>query len=107
MLFFLEGTPTANNAIKVKLNSDPPVPSLGQDMTVMGWGDTDPRHDDPETDDVLEFYTPSEVLLNIDVGCLSNEECGSMWDGGLFWFWRVDITDSMDVCQKVEWSRRL
>ncbi len=27
-----------------------------------------------------------------------------MWDGGLFWFWRVDITDSMDVCQEVEWA---
>jgi secreted trypsin-like serine protease len=43
-LIFLEGTPTADNAVLVRLNSDPLVLSLGQDiMTVMGWGDTDPR----------------------------------------------------------------
>ena len=103
MLVFLEGTPTADNVIQVKLNSDSLVPSLGQDMTVMGWGDTDPRHDILT---VGEFSTPSEVLLNIDVGYLSNEECGSMWDGGFLgfggdfqWFWEVDITDSM-MCAK-------
>ena len=86
-LIFLEGTPTADNVILVRLNSDPLVPSLGQDMTVLGWGDTDPQHDIPETADFTEFNTPSEVLLNIDVGYLSDEECGTIWGGG--------ITDSM------------
>ena len=56
-------------------------------MTVLGWGDTDPQHDIPETADVSEFNTPSEVLRNIDVGYLSDEECGTIWGGG--------ITDSM------------
>ncbi len=41
MLVFLEGTPSTDNIISVKLNSDPSVPSLGRDMTVMGWGVTD------------------------------------------------------------------
>jgi hypothetical protein len=68
MLVFLEGTPTADNVIQVRLNSDPTVPSLGRDMTVMGWGDTDPRHDILT---VGEFRTSSEVLLNIDAGYLS------------------------------------
>ncbi len=56
MLIILEGTPTADNAITVELNFDPSVPSLGQDMTLMGWGDTDPRHDNPDTSDANEFY---------------------------------------------------
>lgn len=68
MLVFLEGTPTANNIITVKLNSDPSFPNAGQDMTVMGWGDTDPR-------DGLDFQTPSNVLMNVDVAYISNEEC--------------------------------
>jgi hypothetical protein len=59
MLVFLGGTPSTDNIITIKLNSDSSGPSAGQDMTVMGWGDTDPRHDKPETGDVNEFYTPS------------------------------------------------
>jgi trypsin len=82
MLVFLGGTPTTdNNITTIKLNSNPSVPSVGQDMTVMGWGDTDPRHDEInfETGDFTEFYTPSEDLLNIEVGYLSNEECEAIW----------------------------
>jgi len=63
MLIFLEGTPTAENVITVKLSSDPKVPSLGQDMTVMGcWGTTDTA-------------TESDILMNVDVGYIPNEEC--------------------------------
>ena len=89
MLVFLEGTPTAEDVITVKLNSDPSVPSVtgeiaSQDMTVMGWGETDPVMND-------DFATSSDVLLNIDVGYLSSAACGSIWDGG--------ITDGM-MCAK-------
>jgi trypsin len=100
MHVFLEGTPIADNVIQVKLNSDPLVPSLVQDMTVMGWGDTDPRHDNILTVD--EFSMPSEVLLTIDVRAFSPtrnaEPCG-MVDYSLFWFWGHDTTDSM-LCAK-------
>ncbi len=71
----------------------------------MGWGDTDPRPDDPEGD-FVEFGTPSDVLLNIDVGYLLNAECGTIWDGGLFPFLGVD-TGQHDACQEVEWSRQV
>ena len=74
MLIFLEGTPTAENVITVRLNSDQLVPSLGQNMTVMGWGDTDIRPDDLETD-VVEFFTLSDILMNVVVGYIPNEEC--------------------------------
>jgi hypothetical protein len=89
MLVFLEGSPTAEDVVTVKLNPDPSVPSVigeiaGQDMTVMGWGDTDPiMYDD--------FAVSSDVLLNIDVGYLSSSVCASIWDGG--------ITDGM-LCAK-------
>jgi hypothetical protein len=64
MLVFLEGTPTTDNdnIISVKLKSDLAVPSMGQDMTVMGWGATDAAH-------------LSEMVMNIDVGYISNNEC--------------------------------
>ena len=70
MLIFLEGTPTAENVITVKLSSDPKVPSLGQDMTVMGcWGTTDTA-------------TESDILMNVDVGYIPNEECEAAEGGG-------------------------
>ncbi|KAL3808686.1 hypothetical protein ACHAXA_009239 [Cyclostephanos tholiformis] len=88
MLVFLEGTTTADNFIPVKLNSDPLVPSVGQDMTVMGWGDTDSSgvQDD--------FFVMSDVLLSIDVGFLSDEECGAIWGVE-----PSEISDSM-MCAK-------
>ena len=97
MLVFLEGTPTTDNIITVKLNSDPTVPSVGQDMTVMGWGDTDPRPDHPDTS-VAEFQTASDVLMNVDVNAISNEECEKsegVADFGEYDTYNGRITDSM------------
>ncbi len=54
-LIFLEGTPTTENIITVKLNSDPSVPSLGQYITVMGWGIID-----------TVLWISSYVLMNVD-----------------------------------------
>jgi secreted trypsin-like serine protease len=53
MLVFLEGASTTENVITVKLNSSPSVPSVGQDVTVMGWGDTD-----------INFMIPSEPVVS-------------------------------------------
>ncbi len=80
MLIFLEGTPTAEYIITVKLNSDPPVPCLGQDMTMMGWGTTDTA-------------TESDILMNVDVGYIPNEECETAEADGLTY--NGQITDSM------------
>ena len=66
MLVFLEGASTDDNVITVKLNSDPLVPSVGQDVTVMGWGDTDIH--------ILNYET-SDVLMNVDMSAISNQEC--------------------------------
>ncbi|KAL3772987.1 hypothetical protein ACHAW5_005059 [Stephanodiscus triporus] len=71
MLVFLEGASSANNAITVKLNSDPSVPSVGQDVTVMGWGDTNIDEN---------IFEASDVLMNVDVNIISNDECGVRMD---------------------------
>ncbi|KAL3823874.1 hypothetical protein ACHAXA_005456 [Cyclostephanos tholiformis] len=68
MLVFLQGPSTADNVVTVKLNSDPSVPSVGRNVTVMGWGDTDIRPGDA-------YQVMSEVLMNVDVNVISNEEC--------------------------------
>ena len=73
MLVFLEGASAADDVITVKLNSDPSLPSVGQSVTVMGWGDTDISDDfDEETQHDVETST---VLMNVDVSIISNEEC--------------------------------
>jgi hypothetical protein len=47
------------------MNSDPSVPSLGQYMTVMGWGIID-----------TVLWISSDVLMNVDdVNTISNKEC--------------------------------
>jgi secreted trypsin-like serine protease len=66
MLLFLEGASANNNVITVKLNSNPLVPSVGQDVTVMGWGDTNID---------LIIFEHSEILMNVNVSIISNEEC--------------------------------
>jgi trypsin len=66
MLVFLEGASTTENVITVKLNSSPSVPNVGQDVTVMGWGDLN-----------INFMIPSEpsgVLTNINVSIIPKEE---------------------------------
>ena len=71
MLVFLQAdASTADDVIMVKLNSDPSFPSSGQDVTVVGWGDTNPL---PGVGDDCQTYPT--VLMNVDVSVISNEEC--------------------------------
>eukprot|EP00569_Conticribra_weissflogii_P008434 CAMPEP_0171360184 /NCGR_PEP_ID=MMETSP0879-20121228/1079_1 /TAXON_ID=67004 /ORGANISM="Thalassiosira weissflogii, Strain CCMP1336" /LENGTH=629 /DNA_ID=CAMNT_0011866477 /DNA_START=197 /DNA_END=2083 /DNA_ORIENTATION=- len=84
------------------LNVDPSVPAAG-DLTILGWGDTDPA------DDVSVM---AEELLYARVSYVTNEECegtdGEVEPGGDFSSYRGRITDGMmcamgesgeDTCQ--------
>ena len=91
MLVFLEDAYTANDVVTVRLNSDPSVPYLGQQLTVMGWGDTDALPGD-------EFNFESDVLVNADVSYISNEECDASegYDNyGDFQAYKHVVTDTM------------
>lgn len=91
MLVFLDGASTTSNVKTVTLNSNPPVPSVGRDLTVMGWGDTDGTFiwDD--------FTVPSDTLLYIDVYIISNEECAAIegFDNGFYVNYSSLISGSM------------
>ncbi len=92
MLLFLAGASTAGNVITVKLNSDPSVPSVGQNLTVMGWGDTDVR----------PGYTLPDVLWTTNVNAISNEECDASEgydETGEYWTYKGMITEDM-LCAK-------
>ena len=81
MLAFLEGIPTAENVINVKLNSDPLVPSVGQGM-------------------IVDFQMTRDVLMSNDVCFLTDEVgCGDIW-GGVWPIWGgIFFSDSM-MCTK-------
>jgi trypsin len=66
MLLFLSTNVTVNVAM-VKLNPDGAVPEVGANVTVVGWGDTDP------TD---EFNAPTE-LQEVEVNAISNADCNA------------------------------
>jgi trypsin len=86
-LIFLEGTPTTDNIITVKLNSDPLVPSMGQDMTVMGWGIID-----------TALWISSDVLMNVEVSAISNEDCDTsegVADDGTYFTYNGAIAENM------------
>jgi hypothetical protein len=73
MLVFLEGASTAKDVITVKLNSNPSLPVVGKNVTVMGWGDTDISDDFYE--ETRNNVMLSDVLMSADVTVISNEEC--------------------------------
>jgi len=66
MVVFLEEPVSAINVDLVSLNSQSSVPSVGQDVTAMGWGVTD------ISDDNLPL---SDVLMQVGVNVISNEDC--------------------------------
>lgn len=68
MLVFLDRASTVNNVDLVRLNSQSSVPSVGQGVTVMGWGDTN------ISGDVSEL---SDALMNVEVEVISNSQCDS------------------------------
>jgi len=63
MLVFLDRAFNASNVDVVTLNSDPSFPSVGQEVTATGWGDTS------------SGGTTSDVLLHVDLNIISDEEC--------------------------------
>ena len=91
MLLFLERASTADDVVTVKLNSDPSVPGEGQNLTVMGWGDTDIRPG-------LAYQGLSNELMNVDVNAISNNECEASEgydENGDYWSYKGKITASM------------
>ncbi|KAL3777867.1 hypothetical protein ACHAW5_003393 [Stephanodiscus triporus] len=88
MLMFLDGASTAENVVTVRLNSESVVPAAGQDVTVMGWGDTN----------ASELYQDiSDVLMNVELKVVSNLECSaaSGWDAWSYETYDGKITDNM------------
>ena len=65
MLVLLE-RPTQQNLPFVKLNNDKNSPRVGEEVTVMGWGDT-------TSDDLTQEL--AEVLMSVDVNTISNSDC--------------------------------
>lgn len=95
-LVFLEGASTAKT---VKLNPYSSVPTVGQDVWTVGFGDTDITNDyDADTTSDVSF---SSVLNHIEVQVLSNEDCDSSggYFGGSYASYSGYITDSMLCAQ--------
>ena len=65
MLVFLSRATTANVEL-IKLNTDSSVPDIDEEVTVMGWGDTDISN---------HVSTLTDVLLEVQVKVISNDEC--------------------------------
>lgn len=59
-------TPVTKTDVFVNLNVDASIPSVGERVVVMGWGDTD------SADDVL---TPSTILMETNMTYISNQRC--------------------------------
>jgi len=92
MLVFLKDAVSVSNVDLATLNSEPSVPSVGQAVTAMGWGDTDIR------DDVSEL---SDVLLHARVNVISNGECDASEGEIDGWYdnYHGQITENM-LCAK-------
>jgi len=87
MLVFLT-RPISVNVELVKLNVSPSVPSVGDRVTVMGWGDTDIRDD---------VSTLSDVLMKVSVKVISNLDCEESKDAYDSYYGQ--ITENM-LCAK-------
>ncbi len=101
MLLFLERPSSADDVATVKLNRDPAMPSMGQNVTVMGWGDTDIRPGD-------YYQATSDELMNVDVNAISNDECeasagtvdsGATYNGRITANMLCARADGKDSCQ--------
>ena len=93
LLVFLEEAVDMTGGIKVvELNSERSQPPVGQKVTVMGYGDTDPRY----------FITdPSSRLMEVEVDVISNEDCddSQFTSGRLTDSYNGQITGRM-ICAK-------
>jgi hypothetical protein len=84
--------PTTANVELVKLNSKKSVPDIGEEVTVMGWGDTNILGD---------IQDLSDVLMKVDVNVISNQECDDSEGTIDGWYdsYEGQITDQM-LCAK-------
>lgn len=72
MLVVLRNAASLNSDVGlVALNSDNSEPSVGDELTVMGWGDVD----------ITSASELSDVLMGVGVNTISNRECESSSDG--------------------------
>ncbi len=90
MLVFLDREYTVGNVGLVTLNSNTPFPSVGLEVTAMGWGDT-------------SFGgNASDVLLNVDLNIISDEQCAltEAFDSqGIYYNYQDNVTDwEMALC---------
>ena len=83
MLVFLDHEYTATNVELISLNSDPMFPFVGQEVTVMGWGETDFNAGFKESN--------SNVLLSTNMNVISNDACNS--SGGEYSYGYYDFHD--------------
>ncbi|KAL7542097.1 hypothetical protein ACHAWF_010727, partial [Thalassiosira exigua] len=67
MIVFLNG-PVTIDVDLIKPNSNPAVPAVGEEVTVVGWGDMDARE---------SHETVPDSLHEVEVKVISNEECRS------------------------------
>jgi trypsin len=91
MLVFLETGFTAGNVGLVKLNPDVSLPSEGQDLTTIGWGDADVRV-------CREQFIPQQLKLkHLNLKAFSNEHCDAAggYYNGTFVTLEGGITDTM------------
>ncbi|KAL3768958.1 hypothetical protein ACHAWO_004068 [Cyclotella atomus] len=88
MLVKLKSPTTQKNIPLISLNYDANTPSSGQEVTVMGWGDT-------TADDLTQEL--AEQLLSVTVNVISNQQCddskGSI--GGWSESYNGQITENM------------
>ena len=94
MLVFLLSPVSVTNVDLVKLNKDNNYPSVGEEVTVMGWGDTNIQ------DSVSDL---SDVLMHVDVNVISNNECDDSegYVSGYFDSYNGQITNNMLCARKV------
>jgi len=93
MLVFLLSPVSVTNVDLVKLNKDNNYPSVDEEVTVMGWGDTNIQ------DSVSDL---SDVLMHVDVNVISNNECDDSegYVSGYFDSYNGQITNNM-LCARV------
>ncbi|ACI64196.1 predicted protein [Thalassiosira pseudonana CCMP1335] len=86
-LVFLD-RPTTANVEMVTLNSQSSLPGVGDEVTVVGWGDT------VAADDVQRL---SDKLMEVEVNVISNQECDASEGeiGGWYDTYKNQITKNM------------
>lgn len=90
-LVFLK-KPTKERVSLININSDSNSPSVGEEVHVMGWGDT-------TSDDYTQKL--AEKLMDVSVNVISNNDCDASEGqiGGWFDSYNNQITDNM-LCAK-------